>query len=195
MRVLALTEILASYGSYHRDRRNRLTHFCGVPAIIYALLLAASLKVFVVLGVAVGLDRMLIAVFALGYLALDLRLGLALAAVLVLLGWGAEATSGALGAPQSATLAASVFVLGWVVQFFGHHLEGNRPALLTNLAQMLVAPLYLTAELGFALHLRPGLEREIEGRLAATAAASAGGTSSLPARQSRAAPGRARSDS
>jgi uncharacterized membrane protein YGL010W len=193
--VFALSEILASYGSYHRDRRNRLTHFCGVPAIIYALLLAASLKVFVVFGVAVGLDRLLIACFALGYLALDLRLGLALSVVLVLLGWGAEATSEALGVPPSAWLAGVVFVLGWVVQFLGHYLEGNRPALLTNLAQMLVAPLFLTAELGFALRLRPRLEREIDARIAGAVAPSTGGTSSPPESRSRAAPDRARSDS
>jgi uncharacterized membrane protein YGL010W len=61
-------------------------------------------------------------------------------------------------------VAASVFVFGWALQFFGHYLEGNRPALLTNLFQILVAPIYLTAELSFGLGWRPGLQAQIERR-------------------------------
>jgi uncharacterized membrane protein YGL010W len=37
--------------------------------------------------------------------------------------------------------------------------------LLTNLAQILVAPLFLTAELGFSLGLRRRLHGDIEGHL------------------------------
>src|SRR5579883_277846 len=49
--------------------------------------------------------------------------------------------------------------------------EGNRPVLLTNLAQLLVAPLYLIAELAFALGLRRNLRSAIERRLGARACA------------------------
>jgi len=43
--------------------------------------------------------------------------------------------------------------------------------LLTNLAQLLVAPLYLIAELAFALGLRRNLRSAIERRLGARACA------------------------
>ena len=33
---------MSFYGAYHRDMRNRLTHFIGVPAIMFAILLAAG---------------------------------------------------------------------------------------------------------------------------------------------------------
>ena len=46
----------------------------------------------------------------------------------------------------------------------GHYLEGNRPALLTNIFQILVAPIFLTAELSFGLGWRPGLQAQIERR-------------------------------
>ena len=29
---------LAVYASYHRDERNRATHFIGIPAIVFAIL-------------------------------------------------------------------------------------------------------------------------------------------------------------
>jgi uncharacterized membrane protein YGL010W len=163
--VTRLPSILASYGRFHRDRRNRLTHYFGVPAILYAVLVAAALYVPTVLGARVPLDRIIVAAAALGYFLLDAPLGAALAAALVLLAAGAEATAAA-GTARALALAAVVFVLGWALQLLGHRLEGNRPALVTNLAQVLVAPLFLTAEVGFALGLRAALRAQIEQRFA-----------------------------
>ena len=163
--ALRLTGILASYGRFHRDRRNRLTHYFGVPVIIYAVLIPLALHAGTFAGVALRPDRIVVAVAALGYISLDLWLGLALALALALLARGAEATC-ALGASPAIAAAAVAFVLGWALQLLGHRLEGNRPALLTNLAQILVAPLFLTAELGFALGLRRRLHHDIERQLA-----------------------------
>ena len=39
-----LAEHMAFYGSYHRDLRNRLTHFVGVPSIILAVQIPMSLS-------------------------------------------------------------------------------------------------------------------------------------------------------
>jgi uncharacterized membrane protein YGL010W len=49
----------------------------------------------------------------------------------------------------------------------GHRIEGNRPALLDNLRQILVAPLFLAAEAGFALGWGRSLQQEIGRRPAA----------------------------
>ncbi len=160
-----LAVLLADYGVYHRDPRNRRTHYIGVPAIAYAVLVPAALAEFTILGVPVDLDRIVAAAFVLFYLMLDLRLGIVLAVLLTLLAWAAETTT-RLGTPGSLVVAGVVFVLGWVLQFFGHYLEGNRPALLTNLFQIVVAPIYLTAELTFSMGLRTGLRRDVETRLA-----------------------------
>lgn len=67
-----------------------------------------------------------------------------------------------MGSSPALAVAATVFVLGWALQLLGHRLEGNRPALLTNLAQILVAPLFLVAEMGFALGLRRDLRATVE---------------------------------
>ena len=160
-----ITAILASYGRFHRDPRNRRTHYFGVPAIIYAVLIPLALHANIVAGIPLRLDRVLVAVAALGYISVDLGLGLPLALVLALLAAAAEATC-ALGPSRALGTAAALFVLGWALQLLGHRMEGNRPALLTNLVQILVAPLFLTAELGFALGLRRSLHRDIERQLA-----------------------------
>jgi uncharacterized membrane protein YGL010W len=162
--ALRLTGILASYGRFHRDPRNRLTHYFGVPAIIYAVLIPLALHVEVISGVRLRLDRIVVVLAGLGYISLDLGLGLSLSLALALLAAAAEATS-TLGSAASLTVAAIAFVLGWALQLLGHRLEGNRPALLTNLAQILVAPLFLAAELGFSLGLRRSLRADIERRI------------------------------
>jgi uncharacterized membrane protein YGL010W len=159
-----LTAILASYGRFHRDPRNRLTHYFGVPAIIYAVLIPLALHANTLAAVPLRRDRIVIAVAAFGYIALDPGLGLPLTVALALLGVAAEATC-ALGPSMALIVAATVFILGWALQLLGHRLEGNRPALLTNLAQVLVAPLFLTAELGFSLGLRRRLHGDIERQL------------------------------
>lgn len=163
-----LPALLAAYGAYHRDPRNRLTHYIGVPAIIYAMLILPALHRATIFGFVIEIDRIIVVPFVLLYLLLDLRLGLTLAMLFALLCWAAEATT-QLGVTVSRMLAGSVFVLGWALQFFGHYLEGNRPALLTNLFQILVAPIFLTAELGFGLGLRPGLQAQIGRRLGGSA--------------------------
>lgn len=159
-----LTQILATYGSYHRDPRNRRSHYLGVPVIIYAVLVPLALCALTVLDTPLRLDRIAVAAAAVGYIFVDVGLGFSLMLALALLAAVAEATS-VLGVAAALTVAAAVFVLGWALQLLGHRLEGNRPALLTNLAQIFVAPLFLTAELGFSLGLRRSLRGAIEREL------------------------------
>ena len=163
--ALRLTGILASYGRFHRDPRNRLTHYFGVPAIIYAVLVPLALPLGNFAGVPLRPDRIVVALAALGYLSLDLPLGSVLTLVLALLAAAAEATSPALGTTIALAVAATVFVLGWALQLLGHRLEGNRPALLTNLAQIFVAPMFLLTELTFSLGLRRKLRGDIARQL------------------------------
>jgi uncharacterized membrane protein YGL010W len=156
--------MLASYGRFHRDARNRLTHYFGVPAIIYAVLIPPALHSMAAFGSTIDLDRILVIVAAIGYIALDAPFGMSLTVVLALLAGAAEATC-RLGAHAALAVAGLVFVVGWALQLLGHRMEGNRPALLTNLAQILVAPLFLVAEAEFALGLRSDLKAAMERRL------------------------------
>jgi uncharacterized membrane protein YGL010W len=56
------------------------------------------------------------------------------------------------------------FVVGWTFQLVGHAIEGRRPALVDNLVQALVAPLFILLEAAFALGLRRDLQRRVEDR-------------------------------
>lgn len=43
-------------------------------------------------------------------------------------------------------IALGVFVLAWLAQFIGHHLEGRRPSFLTDLTYLLVGPAWVLAK-------------------------------------------------
>jgi len=167
-RATSLVALLASYASYHQDPRNRSTHYVGVPLITFSLMIALALPSLTLLGTRVGLDRIATAALALFYLYLDLPLGLTLTVALALLAAGAEATT-RLGTALAAATAVVSFIVGWLLQLLGHRLEGNRPALVDNLRQIFIAPIYLMTELAFTLGLRRDLQTQILERMTASA--------------------------
>lgn len=159
----SLVERLASYAEYHRDRRNIATHFVGIPMILVGT--QATLARF-------GIGPLNAAVAATGlatkyYRAIDPTYGAAMGAVL-----GTTAAFGtaiaALPLPLWAGAAGGLFVGGWALQFLGHYFEGKKPAFFDDLRGLLDGPLFLVAEVAFALGLSPELRAEVERRAGPT---------------------------
>ena len=57
-----------------------------------------------------------------------------------------------------------LFVGGWILQLVGHVFEGRKPALVDNLFQIFVAPIFLCAEVFFALGYKPRLHTAMQER-------------------------------
>jgi uncharacterized membrane protein YGL010W len=95
------------------------------------------------------------------YFALDAVLAAAMAVLSAVLLFFAERVA-SLPLGISATVFAVTFILGWIIQLVGHAFEGRKPALLDNLFQVLVAPIFLMAELFFALGAKHALREEVE---------------------------------
>jgi uncharacterized membrane protein YGL010W len=49
--------------------------------------------------------------------------------------------------------ALALFVIGWILQFVGHAIEGNQPAFFRNPIYLLVGPLWLVKRAASALRL------------------------------------------
>jgi uncharacterized membrane protein YGL010W len=157
----SLEEQMATYSAYHQDARNRATHFAGVPIIILALFIPlAWLRIE-----PVSAGMVLAGVLVLYYLALDVALGLGMLVVFGVLLWAGERIA-ALGAVQGWAWFAVLFVGGWILQLVGHVYEGRRPALVDNLFQIFVAPIFLCAEVFFALGYKPELHSAVQQRAA-----------------------------
>ena len=154
---------MAIYAAYHQDARNKATHFVGVPLIMLALLIPLSFHRFELIGFSVTPAMLLAAALLAYYFALDLALALGMLAVLGALIWLAELIAAG-GAARAWAWFGVLFVGGWILQLVGHAFEGRRPALVDNLFQIFVAPIFLCAELFFALGYRPRLQAAVHER-------------------------------
>lgn len=138
---------LASYASVHRDGRNKATHFVGIPVIVFSLLLVFSLWRLEIGGREWTVSLALAILAVLGWMALDLGIGVLMGVFMAIAWYAAEAFAGALGSPSAVWTAFLVlFVGGWILQFLGHYYEGRRPALIDNLFQAFIGPMFLVAE-------------------------------------------------
>src|ERR1700682_963245 len=154
---------MSIYAAYHQDARNKATHFFGVPMIIVSLFIPlAWLKInlgpFVFTGaIAFAAVILLYSVF------LDAALALATAVFTALFVVAAAWIAGQ-GAAFGWTAFGVLFVGGWIVQLVGHKFEGRKPALSDNLFQIFIAPIFLCAELFFALGYKPKLHAAVQAR-------------------------------
>jgi uncharacterized membrane protein YGL010W len=162
--VKSLADQLAAYEAYHRDGRNKLTHFLGVPLVTFAIFLVLGWLRFVhdphVLYTGATLFYVTVFIY---YLCLDWKVALLQAPFTLSLLWLADWIA-LWPFQQSLLVFLATFGSGWAIQLFGHALEGRRPALADNLLQIFNAPLFLTAEvmflLGYGQNLRDARDSE-----------------------------------
>jgi uncharacterized membrane protein YGL010W len=98
------------------------------------------------------------------YFLLDVPLAIATAVVSCALFYLARLTARTGFAPGWAWFGA-FFLGGWIFQLVGHVFEGRKPALADNLFQIFIAPIFLMAELFFALGLKRDVRDKVEARL------------------------------
>ncbi len=162
-----LVDHLAQYAAYHRDPRNILSHFIGIPLIVVAVAVLLARPGFELLGLWLSPALLLALAAGVFYLRLDLRFGLLMALLLALSLWAAATL-----AVQSTTVWLSsgigLFVIGWTIQFVGHYYEGRKPAFVDDVMGLAIGPLFVAAEAAFLLGLRKEVEQAIVERAGPT---------------------------
>ena len=161
-------DLLTQYAEYHRDRRNITTHLIGVPMIVFAIGVLLARPSFEVGGLALTPAWIAFAAAAVWWLTRgDLMLGAAVSLATGVLIWLAQP----LAAGTVVTWLAfgiGIFVVGWIIQFVGHWYEGRKPAFVDDVTGLLVGPMFVTAEILFALGWKKPLLEEIERRAGPT---------------------------
>jgi uncharacterized membrane protein YGL010W len=177
---------MSVYAAYHQDGRNKATHFIGVPAIMLSLFIPLSwIRFEIGLGnITISAAMVFAAVVLAYYFVLDVPLALAMFVVTSALVWGGQQIA-ALGAVQGWIWFVLLFVGGWILQLVGHVFEGRKPALADNLFQIFVAPIFLAAEVFFALGYKPQLHHKVQQKAQLSRAQSADSSNSLPRTSSR----------
>ncbi len=161
-------DLLAMYAGYHRDRRNIATHFVGIPMIVFAVCILLARPGFERAGLALAPIHVLLVVSTLWYLT---RGAFVIGLVTSLVNVGLTLLAMPLAASSTGTWLAwglGMFVAGWVIQFIGHKYEGRKPAFVDDLVGLLVGPMFLVAELLFALGFDKPMLKQIEARVGPT---------------------------
>jgi uncharacterized membrane protein YGL010W len=162
-----LVDHLAQYAAYHRDTRNILSHFIGIPLIVLAVAILLSRPGIELLGLWLSPALLVALASTAFYLRLDLRFGLLMGVLLGLSLWLAAG----LAVQSTAVWLSSgigLFVLGWVIQFVGHYYEGRKPAFVDDIMGLAIGPLFVVAEAAFLLGIRKEVEHAIVERAGPT---------------------------
>ena len=144
-----------------------------MPAIILSLFIPLAWIRLEAGDVTVTAAMVFAAAVLIYYFVLDVPLALAMLVVTGALVWVGHQIA-ALGALQGWIWFAVLFVGGWILQLVGHVFEGRKPALADNLFQIFVAPIFLAAEVFFALGYKPALHQGVQQKSSVKAGAERG---------------------
>lgn len=138
---------LDEYGESHQDPVNKRIHWVCVPAIVLSVIgLLWSIPVpaaFAAISPALNWAVLLAMVAVVYYFILSVPLALGAAAVLFLLLLAAAGLD-QLPIPLWVT-SVVIFVVAWIGQFIGHHIEGRKPSFFKDLQFLMIGPLWLLA--------------------------------------------------
>lgn len=127
--------LLSGYAESHCNPKNEIIHCICVPAIVFSLL-----------GLIWAIDPLLALAVVLLSLIYYFRLSVPLMSGMLLM-YGAMLGVLYLLPPNLVRpLSIGVFVIAWIGQFIGHHIEGKKPSFFDDLRFLLIGPLFV---LGF----------------------------------------------
>lgn len=156
-----LEKLLSQYAAYHLNKKNIVTHFIGIPFIVFAIMcLAARLEV-IVADYSITLTSILVLLLVLYYLSLDLIFGLIIGLLFILV-YPSAVIIAEMSTTHWLTFSFATFVIGWIFQFIGHFYEKKKPAFMDDLIGLAIGPLFVMAEFIFMMGFRKSLKVKIQ---------------------------------
>lgn len=158
-----LERLLSQYAAYHLNHKNILTHFIGIPLIVFSILCLTARVGFIGVGIELTLALGLIVVTSIYYLSLD-RIFAFIMLVILLAMYPLALKIAHLDWMLWLSLSIGIFVVGWLFQFVGHFYEKKKPAFTDDIIGLAIGPLFVLAEMIFMLGFRKNLEERILGQ-------------------------------
>jgi uncharacterized membrane protein YGL010W len=135
---------LTEYGESHQNETNKAIHWICVPAIFFSIIgLLYSIKLpWVVAGTPVNVAMIIMLLVMVYYFTLSksLSVGMLLFGLLCL--WCCYLWE-QYGFITLWLFCILVFIAAWVVQFYGHKIEGKKPSFLKDIQFLMIGPAWL----------------------------------------------------
>ena len=136
--------LLTEYGVSHQNRINKKIHWVCVPAIMLSLLgILWSIPFPIKISPLINWATILITLSVIYYFFLSLKLAIGMfinsLLMILILQW----VNDFLVLWQVAII---IFIVAWIGQFIGHHIEGKRPSFFRDIQFLLIGPVWLLAD-------------------------------------------------
>ncbi|MCF6299500.1 MAG: DUF962 domain-containing protein [Proteobacteria bacterium] len=139
----SISDLFREYHKSHINRTNQLIHYVCVPTIFWSI--SAMLW-----GLKLPIAQLNMAIVILGmlllyYLAKNLKVFVVMAIfslICLALNYWLETLTTSL-----TLIAFIVFIIAWIGQFIGHHIEGTRPSFFKDLQFLLIGPAWVIFKL------------------------------------------------
>lgn len=146
---------LEEYGQSHKNQTNKSIHWICVPAIFFSIVgLLYSIKLpWIIDTLTVNVAMIAILLITIYYLRLSLPLGIGMFIFGVICLFIAHLIEKYVPAPLW-LVCVIIFVLAWIGQFYGHHVEGKKPSFLKDIQFLLIGPMWLMSFIYKAIGVR-----------------------------------------
>ncbi|TDR19588.1 DUF962 domain-containing protein [Marinicella litoralis] len=134
----SINHLMTEYHKSHINRTNQLIHYVCVPLIFWSI---SALLWLVKIPVVINLALVVMTLLMLYYLLKSVKVFacmLVFSALCLGINFWLEAQ-----ALPLLWIAVVVFVLAWIGQFIGHHIEGKKPSFLQDLQFLLIGPAWV----------------------------------------------------
>ncbi|RKG35858.1 DUF962 domain-containing protein [Acinetobacter guerrae] len=155
-----LEQLLSQYAAYHLDHKNVMTHFIGIPLIVFALFCLVARVEFNFGIFHLHLVIVLLWIMVVYYLRLDHIFGLCMLFILGICTYFALEIA-QLGTWLWLSISIGSFVIGWIFQFIGHFFEKKKPAFVDDIVGLAIGPLFVLAEFVFLFGFRNTLKEKV----------------------------------
>lgn len=152
--------LLSQYASYHLDQKNIVTHFIGIPLIVFSVMCLTARAGFMISGFEITLALVLLVLSIIYYLSLDKSLGF-LMLIIYAVSYPFAYKIAQLDTTSWLVVSIGIFFVGWIIQFVGHFYEKKKPAFVDDLVGLAIGPLFVLAEAVFLLGFRKDLQSKM----------------------------------
>jgi len=145
--------LLNEYSESHQNGINKKIHWVCVPAIMFSLLgILWSLPFPTKISPLINWATILITLSIIYYFFLSWKLAIGMffssLFMILILQWMDGFTV------PLWQFAVAIFIMAWIGQFVGHHIEGKRPSFFKDIQFLLIGPVWLLVDIYRKFHLR-----------------------------------------
>jgi uncharacterized membrane protein YGL010W len=155
---------LAAYADHHRDPRNCVAHYLGIPMLFLAVIMPFALWRIETAGLTLTAAPPMTAIGIVGWMIIDRYVGVAMIIAVTPFVALAQWVALRFGAAVVWGASMSLLAIGGACLVVGHAaFERRRPALADNLFQAFIGPMFIVSKALVALGFRPDLADPLNG--------------------------------